>query len=191
MIGRIDGQLGCIEYSDLPDELREAREPQSGALRFRAGNIAVHVLSVDFLDEITKGDLELPWHVARKQIAAVAPDGTPKEVPGFKFETFVFDALASSETSVTLEVAREEEFSPVKNREGEDSPASARRDLCRLFAGWATRAGRPLPAADADGNHPVEVDPCFAETEHEFQARLKSDPATEPETHPGGGHHYT
>ena len=120
VIGRIDGTLGCIEYSDLPAELREARD-EGGDLRFRAGNIAIHALSLGFLREVTEGELELPWHVARKTMKVVDEAGATTEVTGFKFETFVFDALARSPASVTLEVARELEFSPVKNKELDDS----------------------------------------------------------------------
>lgn len=185
VIGRMDGALGCIEYSDLPDELREARDDQ-GHLRFGAGNIAVHLLRVEFVERLTDAGLELPWHVARKAIRAVAPDGTEEERPGFKFETFVFDALARSSASVTLEVERAQEFSPVKNRTGQDSPATTRRDLCRLYARWVTAAGLELPPADAEGNHPVEVDPRLAETQDEFLAHGALRPHVDP-----AGHHYT
>lgn len=170
VIGRMDGQLGCIEYSDLPEALREQRDA-SGQLVFGAGNIAVHSIERSFVESVTQGELRLPWHVAKKSMQVVDENGQPASTTGFKFETFVFDALASSERSVTLEVERHLEFSPVKNAQGEDSPATCRRDLCSLFAGWAQRAGLPLPAADAEGVHPVEVDPLYAETEEEFLAR--------------------
>jgi len=182
VIGRADGRLGCIEYSDLPAELREAREP-TGELTFRAGNIAVHALQVDFVQAITRDGLRLPWHLARKKVAALDDDGRPTEREGIKFEAFVFDALGLSPTSVTLEVERAHEFSPVKNASGVDSPASARRDLCALFAGWARRAGRELPDADADGVHPVEVDPLVAEDEADFLARAPAAPVVRPEGH--------
>jgi len=81
-----------------------------------------------------------------------------------------FDALARSEPSVTLEVERAREFSPVKNREGSDSPSTSRADLCRLHAGWIAAAGVALPPPDALGVHPVEVDPLLAEDEHAFKA---------------------
>ena len=170
VIGRMDGKLGCIEYSDLPAELREQREAD-GSLTFGAGNVAVHVLRRDFVETVTAGELKLPWHVARKQMKVVDAAGEPDEVTGFKFETFVFDALAASERSVTLEVDRRHEFSPVKNAAGEDSPESCRRDLCALFGGWVRKAGLALPEAGADGLHAVEVDPLYAETEEEFLAR--------------------
>lgn len=183
VLGRIDGRMGCIEYSDLPPELREAREAD-GALRFRAGNIAVHLLRLEFVERLTAGGrLELPWHLARKTMKVCDEAGRQVECQGTKFETFVFDALARSEASVTLEVERSEEFSPVKNAEGEDSPASARADQCRLFARWARSAGHPLPAPDAAGLHAVEVDPLVAESEEEFRTRAAE---RRPEVREGG-----
>jgi len=184
VLGRVDGVLSCIEYSDLPPELRDAREP-GGALRFGAGNIAVHALAVDFVARLTRGTLELPWHLARKSMRVVEADGRTSERTGVKFETFVFDALAHSVPSIALEVERAEEFSPVKNKSGEDSPASCRADLCRMFARWVRAAGLPLPAADAEGNHPVEVDPLCAETQDEFLSRTGLRPDVRPT-----GHYY-
>ncbi|MEX1023794.1 MAG: UTP--glucose-1-phosphate uridylyltransferase [Planctomycetota bacterium] len=167
VLGRADGVLGCIEYSDLPAELREARDP-NGKLRFRAGNIAVHVLTVDFVERLTANGLDLPWHVANKEMTTVAPGGEAQVTAGHKFETFVFDALGRAERSVTLEVDRALEFSPVKNREGSDSPATAKRDMCQLYADWARGRDIELPPADGAGDVRVEVDPLLAETREEF-----------------------
>ena len=126
--------------------------------------------------------MDLPWHLARKRLKVVDADGKSVETEGTKFETFVFDALARSSASVTLEVERAHEFSPVKNATGEDSPASCRADLCRLFSGWVRARGLELPPEDEAGNHPVEVDPLFAETQDEFLAR----PRPVPDVHPTG-----
>lgn len=186
VIGKIDGAFGCIEYSDLSDELRVATD-DSGELLFKDGNIAVHMLDVAFVDELTKDGLELPWHIARKKMAVIDEAGASAELEGAKFETFVFDALRFSERSVTLEVDRAHEFSPVKNAEGTDSPATTRRDLCKLFAGWATAAGLELPAADEAGDTPIEVDPLFAEHEAEFLARSPSQASPQGA---GAGHLY-
>jgi UDP-N-acetylglucosamine/UDP-N-acetylgalactosamine diphosphorylase len=175
VIGRIDGKLSCIEYSDLPAELREARTAD-GALVYRAGNIALHVIDLDFVDRLTRGGLKLPWHIAKKRMSVIDPTGCPAQVDGYKFETFVFDALQSARASVTLEVDRKLEFSPVKNAAGEDSPAGARADLCRLYASWVQRAGLPLPSPGDDGNIPVEVDPCVAEDAETFVARAPGSP---------------
>jgi UDP-N-acetylglucosamine/UDP-N-acetylgalactosamine diphosphorylase len=168
VFARLDGRLACIEYSDLPPGLRDAREP-SGELAFRAGNIAIHALEVGFVGQLTRGGLDLPWHVARKRVK-VCEDGREVEREGLKFETFVFDALGRSPSSVVLEVERAREFSPVKNARGEDSPETARADISRLHASWVAAAGRPLPPPGRDGVAPVEVDPLLAQDEASLAA---------------------
>jgi UDP-N-acetylglucosamine/UDP-N-acetylgalactosamine diphosphorylase len=178
VIGRLDGRVGCIEYSDLPAALREARDAR-GELLYGAGNIAVHALALEFVGDLTAGELKLPWHLARKEMS-VWSEGRRQSVQGVKFETFVFDALARSEPSVTLEVERAREFSPVKNREGSDSPDTSRADLCRLHASWIAAAGVSLPPPDAQGVHPVEVDPLLAEDEHAFVASGPPAPSVTP-----------
>ena len=175
VIGRVSGRLACIEYSDLPGHLREARDP-AGKLLFDAGNVAMHALDLDFVERLTRGGLKLPWHLARKQVEALDEKGIPSQRPGIKFESFVFDALGLAERSVTLEVRRSEEFSPVKNATGEDSPATARADLCRLHATWVEAAGLPLPPAGPDGVRPVEVDPFLADDLETFLAKAPREP---------------
>ncbi len=170
VLGKIDGRIGCIEYSDLPGELREQRD-SAGKLVFDAGNIAIHAVSRTFVEGLTEGRLDLPWHVAAKSMEVFLPDGTRGQVDGAKFETFVFDALGVARNSVTLEVDRGTEFSPVKNAEGGDSPATSRRDLCRLHSSWIRELGGPLPDA-MEGDAPrVEVDPLLAESLEELRER--------------------
>jgi UDP-N-acetylglucosamine/UDP-N-acetylgalactosamine diphosphorylase len=175
VIGKVNGVLGCIEYSDLPAVSREARDPK-GRLMFDAGNIAAHLIQVDFVEELTRDSLELPWHVARKRMKVTGPDGNPAEVDGAKFETFVFDALGQSPSSVTLEVERKLEFSPVKNAVGEDSPLTARKAMCELYSDWLRAADHELPPADVDGIFPVEIDPLVAEDLQGFLARSGAGP---------------
>ena len=160
VLGMVDGVLGCIEYSDLSDQLREKRA-DSGDLAFNAGNIAVHALSVRFVQRLNEGgSLDLPWHVARKELDAIDDDGVPTKTDGVKFETFVFDALGKADNCVTMEVDRAEEFSPVKNAEGSDSPETCRLDLSRI--------GREITGTEHDV---VEVDPRAAESRVEFEER--------------------
>ena len=167
VLGLIDGALGCIEYSDLSDELRHAADGE-GKLLFNAGNIAAHVIRRDFVEALTGGgDLDLPWHIARKQLKCVSESGAQEERAGVKFETFIFDALARTTSSVVLEVLREEEFSPVKNAEGSDSPETCRASLTAIAAAIS---GATAPA--------VELDPRLAETAAEFTSR----PTTADET---------
>lgn len=177
VIGLIDGRYGCIEYSDLSQELREARD-EHGQLRFGAGNIALHVIDVDFLAELAGGGLRLPWHVARKSMN-VWEAGRSVQRQGAKFETFVFDALARSPRSVVLEVERAAEFSPVKNASGEDSPETTQADLRRLHAKWVAAAGLPAPPVDESGVPLVEIDPLLADDEGAFCELAPPPPADE------------
>ncbi len=158
------GKLGCIEYSDLPAALREARDAE-GRLRFSAGSIALHVIERELVEELTGSGLSLPWHLARKQMSALDEQGRPAQLAGVKFESFVFDALGFSPRSAVLEVERAREFSPVKNATGEDSPAQAKADISRLHARWLAAAGVEAPPV-------LEIDPLFADDEHSLRARL-------------------
>ena len=173
-----EGQLACIEYSDLPAQLREARDAQ-GKLVYSAGSIALHVIERELVEELTGSDLALPWHLARKQMSVLDPSGRPAQQTGVKFESFVFDALSFSPRSAVLEVERACEFSPVKNASGEDSPAQAMADISRLHARWLAAAGVEAPPA-------LEIDPLFADDEHSLRARLPHAPREVR-----GGHFYT
>jgi len=182
VIGRADGKLGCIEYSDLPAALRDARGAD-GELVFRAGNIAAHMLARGFVQDLNRGGrLHLPWHLARKRLDSIDSEGRPAALEGVKFETFVFDALGETSASITLEVERRHEFSPVKNASGLDSPASCRTDLVRHFAALAAEAGRPAPPLGADGLPRIEIDPRCAESADELRARAAA-PAEHADGH--------
>ena len=164
VIARVDGRTGVVEYSDLPDALAQERDAD-GELVYWAGSIAVHCLEVGFARALTEGGLQLPYHRALKKVPFVDARGErvePNAPNAVKFETFLFDALPSARRTVTVEAAREVEFSPIKNAEGSDSPATARRDLNRLYAGWLEAIGIDVPR-EGDGE-PVdlEIDPRVA-----------------------------
>ena len=149
VIARVDGRTGVVEYSDLPDELAQQRDAE-GELVYWAGSIAVHCIEVDFARRLTEGGLRLPYHHALKKVPYLDADGRrvePDAPNAVKFETFLFDALPSADRTVTVEAAREDEFSPIKNAEGSDSPATARRDLNRLYARWLDGGRRGGAAA--------------------------------------------
>ncbi len=182
VLGSVDGKLQCIEYSDMTTEELESTN-EDGQLTFNAGNIAVHLFALDFLDQVAPGGEALPWHVAAKEMQVIDEHGARVSTPGFKFETFVFDALAQSKHSITLEVDRAQESAPVKNKEGEDSPLSSRRALGQLFGGWLEQAGLNVPQALSDGCLPLEVAPELAEDAAEFRAALPLEPRVSPEGH--------
>lgn len=174
VVGRINGKLGVIEYSDLSDELKQARA-EDGSLLYNAGSIAIHVLDVAFVASLAGRKLELPWHVAHKKIPYIDAEGKriePDAPNGYKFEKFIFDALAWTENSAILEVERSEEFSPVKNADGEDSPATARRDMSQMYARWFRACGYEVPERE---NLQIEVSPAFALDADEFAAKISGE----------------
>ncbi|HEY1792931.1 MAG TPA: UDPGP type 1 family protein [Opitutaceae bacterium] len=177
------GRLVVIEYSDLPMELQR-RTDAAGALLYGAGSIAIHVIDREFVRKMARGDHALPFHRADKKIATVDASGgevKPAKANGVKFEMFVFDALPSAGNPVVIETSRADDFSPVKNAEGVDSPASCRADQLRQFARWLRKAGAHVET-DATGlpAFGLEVSPLFGYDEDSFMEswnRLEPKPA--------------
>jgi UDP-N-acetylglucosamine/UDP-N-acetylgalactosamine diphosphorylase len=178
------GKLVVIEYSDLPIELQRARDPSGGALRYEAGSIAIHVINREFVRRMARGTDALPFHRADKKITTVDSGGSeirPAKANGVKFEMFVFDALPSARDPVVIETNRGDDFSPVKNAEGVDSPASCRADQLRQFARWLRAAGASVPT-DSSGlpEFDLEISPLFGYDEDSFLeswSRLAAKPA--------------
>jgi UDP-N-acetylglucosamine/UDP-N-acetylgalactosamine diphosphorylase len=117
----------------------------------------------------------LPFHRADKKIATIDAAGRPvrpSSANGVKFEMFVFDALPFARNSIVIETARADDFSPVKNAEGVDSPKTAREDQLRQFARWLKAAGAAVPT-DATGlpNSGLEVSPLFGYDPESFAER--------------------
>jgi len=179
------GRLVVIEYSDLPLE-RQRETGKDGRLRYRAGSIAIHVLDRDFVRRVTDpgSGSALPFHRADKKIAVIDAAGRPvrPEKPnGVKFELFVFDALPFARRPLVIETRREDDFSPVKNAEGVDSPRTCREDQLRQFGRWLAASGAVVPR-DPTGlpEAALEVSPLFGYDEPSFAeswARLEKKPA--------------
>jgi UDP-N-acetylglucosamine/UDP-N-acetylgalactosamine diphosphorylase len=169
------GRLVVIEYSDLPMAMQREQDA-NGQLRYLAGSIAIHVLDREFVRRMAT-DGGLSFHRADKKIPTVAADGSPvkPEKPnGVKFEMFVFDALPFAKNPVVIETRRADDFSPVKNAEGVDSPQTCRDDQLRQFGRWLTANGAAVEA-DATGlpRAAVEVSPLFGYDEASFAEAWK------------------
>ncbi len=148
VLARIDERIGIVEYTELDDATRNARDAD-GELVYWAGSPAIHLLSTRFVRRVAgqAGEL-LPYHASAKKIPTVDPEGrsdAPAEPNGHKLERFVFDALPAADRVCLVEDRIEQEFSPVKNAEGPESPSTARRDLVAEYRRWLTAAGVPLP----------------------------------------------
>ncbi len=173
------GKPMVIEYSDFPDELAHAEDPD-GSRRFDAGNLAIHLLDLAFVDRIIGQNFELPYKRAEKTVTWMDDNGllrTPREPNAIKLETFVFDALSLARNPLLLEVDRAEEFSPVKNLKGVDSVETAIRDQIRRAARWLESAGATIPRKpDGEPDVIVEIAPSCALHCDEAKRALKSCP---------------
>lgn len=172
---RKDDKALVVEYSDLPERLAEARDA-NGELRFKSGSIAIHVFNRDFIARLGgngEGGTALPFHLAHKKVPYIDSEGVkhePTAPNGYKFEMFVFDALPFADNPVIIETAREDDFSPVKNAEGVDSPQTCRDDQLRQYVRWAREAGIEIETDDSGlPAFAFEVSPLFGDTPARFR----------------------
>ena len=150
-------QYRMVEYSEMTKEQSE-RRGKDGKLYFLYGSPAIHVFDRAFLDR--EAGKAMPLHLAFKKIPYVGADGKvvkPSEPNGYKFEKFIFDVLPNAKRAAFLAFEQKEEFSPVKNAEGSDSPATCKADLQAKWRRWLAEAG-----VEVKGDVPVEIDPAYA-----------------------------
>jgi UDP-N-acetylglucosamine/UDP-N-acetylgalactosamine diphosphorylase len=171
-----DGRCTIIEYSDLPAALANERDPD-GRLRLWAGSPAIHVFDADFLGRVTRGADRIPFHLARKKVPHVDAAGRPVQPAtenALKFERFIFDVLPLAERWAVVEASRAEEFAPLKNAEGADSPAAVKQAISDLAASWLESAGVKVPRRpDRTAAVALEVSPLFALDAEELAARIE------------------
>ena len=122
---KMNGKVKVIEYIDLPEEMAEERE-KNGELVYGEVNIANYLFHRSVLEELENS--KLPYHAAHKKSSYLTEKGEfvePIQPNAYKFESFIFDAFIRYDNMTVLRVKREEEFAPVKNKEGNDSPETA------------------------------------------------------------------
>ncbi|MEO6434847.1 MAG: UDPGP type 1 family protein, partial [Tepidisphaeraceae bacterium] len=119
-----------------------------------------------FIERLNAGGrLELPWHRAEKKVPYVDAHGTlikPDQPNAVKLEQFVFDAIPLAKNAIVYETDRSEEFSPVKNAEGTDSPETCRRDQVRRAARWLKSACVNVPLKNGEPDATLEISPLYA-----------------------------
>lgn len=160
-----------IEYTELTETDRMLRD-EKGRLAFRGGSIANHVFKLDFLARLLGDHEGLPYHLAHKKVTTIDEDGdilVPEEPNGFKFERFIFDTLSEAKNPCSLEVRREHQFEPLKNKEGANSAETVHQALVEYHAAWFEAAGVSVKRGE-DGKALVncEVSALTAMTCEEF-----------------------
>ncbi len=126
VVVRRNGRWGMVEYTELTEAQKNARRPD-GSLVFQYGSVAIHLFTLEFLRQEAR--IGLPLHRAYKKVPCCDARGRtvkPAQPNAYKFERFIFDVLPDAREALVLEFDRADEFAPVKNAEGQDSPATAR-----------------------------------------------------------------
>ena len=123
---KINNRPSVIEYIDLDKTLAEERN-ENGELVYGEAFFGNSLVSRKLLEKI--GREKLPYHGAKKKNSYLDENGNlvTSEVPNtYKFEAFIFDGFKVADDMLILRTKREEEFAPIKNKEGNDSPQTAK-----------------------------------------------------------------
>ena len=121
-----NGRPYVIEYTEITDEMANAKD-SNGELIYGESHILTNLFNIKALENISQN--KLPYHKAFKKAKYMDENGEiikPEKPNAYKYETFIFDAFESLESMSVLRVKREDEFAPLKNADGEDSPDTAR-----------------------------------------------------------------
>lgn len=120
-----DKRIKVIEYSEMSDEMKNKRN-EDGELAFAESHIMCNLFSINALKKLAKK--KLPYHIAHKKSTYIDKEGKlikPDKPNVYKFETFIFDSWEYFDDIAVLRGKREEDFAPIKNKEGIDSPKTA------------------------------------------------------------------
>jgi len=174
VVTQSNGRCAVVEYTELTQAQKTETGPD-GHLKFLYGSVAIHIFDFAFLKK--EAGRPLPLHIAHKKVPCCDAQGKlvkPEKPNAFKFEKFVFDVLPDAMRVVNLVFDRADEFSPVKNATGADSPETVQRDMTRKFARWLEQCGVTMPRDPAgEPCHRIEISPAFAVDVAELRARLK------------------
>jgi len=174
VIVKIAKKHKVIEYVNLSAEDAK-KTTETGELFFKYANINIMILNVDYVEFVHKNKLIDFSIAALKKIPYIDSEGNlivPEKPNAYKFEAFVFDPLPFAKRSIAFEVRREEEFAPIKNESGEDSPATAIILQTNLYKEWLITAG--IKKEIVDKLKLVEISPLFAFDIYEFKYKLKN-----------------
>ncbi len=121
-----NGKPAIIEYIDMNEKMIYAEDEQ-GELLYGESNIVGHLFNIESLEKMS--DYNFDYHCAKKKNSYIdenLKEIIPEEPNTYKYEAFIFDSFEYLEDMVILRVNREEEFAPIKNAKGVDSPETAK-----------------------------------------------------------------
>lgn len=134
VICKKNGKVGVIEYTEISEEMANLRDDY-GSLVYGDSNVIMQLFNIKALEKVM--NLALPYHTAVKKANYIDENGkliVADKPNAYKFEMFIFDSFEMLDKVLTLRVKREEEFAPIKNAEGVDSPETARKLYTDFFS---------------------------------------------------------
>ena len=126
VFAKMNGHPAVIEYSEMPEKMAEEVD-NDGELKYGEAHIMCNLYTIEAIEKISKETLI--YHSAFKKNSYIDEDGKeviPTEPNAYKFESFIFDAFGLFDDIAILRGKREDDFAPVKNKEGVDSPKTAK-----------------------------------------------------------------
>ena len=123
---KMNGHPKVIEYAELPEKMAEEVD-KKGQLKYGESHIMCNLYTIEAIEKISQEPLM--YHCAFKKNSYIDEDGKeiiPEEPNSYKFESFIFDAFEFFDDIAILRGKREDDFAPVKNKEGVDSPKTAK-----------------------------------------------------------------
>ena len=123
---KMNGHPKVIEYTELPEKMAEEVN-LDGELKYGESHIMCNLFTIDAVEKISKEPLMYHWALKKNTyIDSTGKEVIPEKENTFKFEAFIFDAFTFFDDIAILRGKREEDFAPVKNKEGVDSPKTAK-----------------------------------------------------------------
>lgn len=124
VFAKANGKPEIIEYVEIPEQIANEVD-EKGEFVYGDMNIVNHLFNVKALETINSRPL--PYHTAVKKCEYIDENGNIAKDSVYKFEKFIFDGFVFFNDMTLLRVPREEEFAPIKNAEGNDSPETAKK----------------------------------------------------------------
>lgn len=123
---KMNGHPKVIEYTELPEKMAEEID-KNGELKYGESHIMCNLFTIEAIEKISKE--HLIYHSAFKKNSYMDENGKeiiPEKPNCYKFESFIFDAFEFFDDIAILRGKREDDFAPVKNKDGVDSPKTAK-----------------------------------------------------------------
>lgn len=122
-----NGKVKVIEYTELQNEMRLAVD-ECGEMVYGESHIMCNLYNIEAIEKASTK--ELKYHVAEKKVKYINEKEElviPEKENCYKFEKFIFDSFCLFDEIAILRGKREEDFAPIKNKDGVDCPETAKK----------------------------------------------------------------